>query len=141
MHAIVLFLLPKIKAAHNRTGAAAPAAAAEAPVEEQTDFDVKLDSFEAAAKIKVIKEIRSLSDLGLKEAKELVGSLATCLSFRIPFWNFCKARMHNARKFVLLCSAMHHLSPTSKSNPKRLCHMHVWLHMLLWVESFLVFCR
>lgn len=53
-------------------GAAAPAAAAEAPVEEQTDFDVKLDSFEAAAKIKVIKEIRSLSDLGLKEAKELV---------------------------------------------------------------------
>lgn len=66
----------KISSCH--TGAAAPAAAAEAPVEEQTDFDVKLDSFAAAAKIKVIKEIRSLSDLGLKEAKELVRCLARC---------------------------------------------------------------
>ncbi|KAF3613848.1 50S ribosomal protein L7/L12 [Capsicum chinense] len=40
--------------------------------EEKTIFDVKLDKFDAAAKIKVIKEIRSFTDLGLKEAKELV---------------------------------------------------------------------
>lgn len=48
------------------------AAAADAKVEEKIIFDVKLDKFDAAAKIKVIKEIRSFTDLGLKEAKELV---------------------------------------------------------------------
>lgn len=39
---------------------------------EKTAFDVKIDKFDAAAKIKVIKEVRSFTDLGLKEAKELV---------------------------------------------------------------------
>ncbi|KDD76823.1 hypothetical protein H632_c94p0, partial [Helicosporidium sp. ATCC 50920] len=40
--------------------------------EEKTSFDLKLESFDAAAKIKVIKEIRGITELGLKEAKELV---------------------------------------------------------------------
>ena len=56
-------------------GSGAPAAAAAAPEpakEAQTEFNVKLDGFDAASKIKVIKEIRALSELGLKEAKELV---------------------------------------------------------------------
>lgn len=53
--------------------AAAPAAAeAAAPKEEKTEFDVKLEGFDAASKIKVIKEIRGITELGLKEAKELV---------------------------------------------------------------------
>ncbi|CAA7014370.1 unnamed protein product [Microthlaspi erraticum] len=39
---------------------------------EKTVFEIKLESFEAAAKIKIIKEVRSFTDLGLKEAKELV---------------------------------------------------------------------
>ncbi|CAA0814275.1 Ribosomal protein L12/ ATP-dependent Clp protease adaptor protein ClpS family protein [Striga hermonthica] len=39
---------------------------------EKTTFDVKLEKFDAGAKLKVIKEIRSFTDLGLKEAKELV---------------------------------------------------------------------
>lgn len=39
---------------------------------EKTAFDVKLENFEAASKIKVIKEIRAFTDLGLKEAKDLV---------------------------------------------------------------------
>lgn len=39
---------------------------------EKTAFDIKLDKFDAAAKIKVIKEVRAFTDLGLKEAKELV---------------------------------------------------------------------
>lgn len=47
------------------------AAGAEA-VEEKTAFDLKLVSFDAKAKIKVIKEVRSIAGLGLKEAKELV---------------------------------------------------------------------
>jgi len=53
-------------------GAAAPAAAAE-PVEEQTEFDVILTSF-GANKINVIKAVRALTNLGLKEAKDLVDS-------------------------------------------------------------------
>ena len=57
--------------------AAAPAAAAEEkkpePVKEKTEFSIKLESFSADGKIKVIKEIRALTSLGLKEAKELVG--------------------------------------------------------------------
>lgn len=45
-----------------------------APVEEKTTFDIKLVGFDEKAKIKVIKEIRSIAGLGLKEAKELVES-------------------------------------------------------------------
>lgn len=41
-------------------------------VAEKTVFDMKLEKYEAAAKIKIIKEVRSFTDLGLKEAKELV---------------------------------------------------------------------
>jgi large subunit ribosomal protein L7/L12 len=40
--------------------------------EEKTVFDLKLEGFDAKAKIKVIKEIRAVTGLGLKEAKELV---------------------------------------------------------------------
>ena len=51
---------------------AAPAAAAAAPVaEEQTEFDVILASA-GAAKINVIKVVRELTGLGMKEAKDLV---------------------------------------------------------------------
>ncbi|XP_010415699.1 PREDICTED: uncharacterized protein LOC104701661 [Camelina sativa] len=39
---------------------------------EKTVFEIKLESFEASAKIKIIKELRSFTDLGLKEAKALV---------------------------------------------------------------------
>ncbi|OGU00001.1 MAG: 50S ribosomal protein L7/L12 [Geobacteraceae bacterium GWC2_48_7] len=50
--------------------AAGPAAAAE-PAEEQTEFDVILKAA-GANKINVIKVVRSLTSLGLKEAKDLV---------------------------------------------------------------------
>ncbi|XP_062010813.1 uncharacterized protein LOC133727214 [Rosa rugosa] len=46
---------------------------------EKTAFDVKLDSFDAAAKIKVIKEVRTFTALGLKEAKDLVEKAPTLL--------------------------------------------------------------
>ena len=52
--------------------AAAPAAAAAAPAEEKTEFDVILAGFEDSKKIAVIKEIRGITNLGLKEAKDLV---------------------------------------------------------------------
>ncbi|GAA0139664.1 ribosomal protein [Lithospermum erythrorhizon] len=47
---------------------------------EKTAFDLKLEGgFEAAAKIKIIKEVRTFTDLGLKEAKELVEKAPTLL--------------------------------------------------------------
>ena len=51
---------------------AAPAAAAAAPVEEKTEFDVVLAGFDAAAKIKVIKAVREITGQGLAEAKATV---------------------------------------------------------------------
>ena len=53
--------------------AAAPgAAAAAAPVEEQTEFTVTLKEYPADKKVTVIKVIREVTGLGLKEAKDLV---------------------------------------------------------------------
>lgn len=60
-----------VSAAAPMAVAAAPAAAGEAAAEEKTDFDVILASA-GAQKIKVIKVVRELTGLGLKEAKELV---------------------------------------------------------------------
>jgi large subunit ribosomal protein L7/L12 len=55
------------------------AAAADAPAaeekKEKTEFAVKLEGFTPEGKIKVIKEIRAITNLGLKEAKEMVGAL------------------------------------------------------------------
>ena len=56
---------------------AAPAAGAAAPVaeaEEQTEFDIVMTSF-GAEKVKVIKEVRAITNLGLAEAKALVESV------------------------------------------------------------------
>jgi large subunit ribosomal protein L7/L12 len=79
----VLELAELVKALQDRFGvvAAAPAAAAApgaaaaaaAPVEEQTEFAVVLKDF-GANKINVIKVVRELTGLGLKEAKDLVES-------------------------------------------------------------------
>ena len=51
--------------------AAAPAAGGEAAAEEKTDFDIVL-SEAGSNKIAVIKEVRTITSLGLKEAKDLV---------------------------------------------------------------------
>ncbi|MDE0185848.1 MAG: 50S ribosomal protein L7/L12 [Candidatus Poribacteria bacterium] len=65
-------------------GAAAPAgtaegpAAEEAPEEEQTEFNVQLKEI-GPNKIPVIKEVRAISGLGLKEAKEKVESAPTVI--------------------------------------------------------------
>ena len=52
--------------------AAGGAAAAAAPAEEKDEFDVILAGFDAAKKIGVIKVVREITGLGLKEAKDLV---------------------------------------------------------------------
>ena len=71
----VLELSQLVKTLEERLGvsAAAPVAvaAAAAPAEEKTEFDVILASF-GDNKINVIKEVRAITGLGLKEAKDLV---------------------------------------------------------------------
>ena len=59
---------PVAVAAAGGGGAAAPAA------EEKTEFNVILKAFDEAKKIAVIKAVRPITDLGLKEAKDLVES-------------------------------------------------------------------
>jgi large subunit ribosomal protein L7/L12 len=59
---------PVVAAAVGPGGGAAPAAA----VEEKTEFNVILKAFDESKKIAVIKEVRAVTGLGLKEAKDLV---------------------------------------------------------------------
>ncbi|MAW62966.1 MAG: 50S ribosomal protein L7/L12 [Acidobacteria bacterium] len=63
-------------------GAVAPGAAAEA-AEEQTEFTVTLTEV-GAKKINVIKAVREVTSLGLKEAKDLVESAPTAVKEGIP---------------------------------------------------------
>ena len=56
-------------------GGAGGGAAAAAPAEEQTEFNVSLVSFPAEKKINIIKVVREVTSLGLKEAKDLVESV------------------------------------------------------------------
>ncbi|HQD49563.1 MAG TPA: 50S ribosomal protein L7/L12 [Defluviitaleaceae bacterium] len=62
-----------VSAAAGVVVAAAGAAAGGAAAEEKTEFDVELTALnDASAKVKVIKVVRELTGLGLKEAKDLV---------------------------------------------------------------------
>jgi large subunit ribosomal protein L7/L12 len=64
--------------------AAAPAAAvAAAPVEEKTEFDVVMTNF-GEKKVEVIKVVRALTGLGLKEAKDAVEGVPSTIKEGIP---------------------------------------------------------
>ena len=78
--------------------AAAPAAAA-APVEEQTEFDVILTGF-GENKVSVIKTVRTITGLGLKEAKDAVEGVPTVLKEGIP-----KAEAETIKKQLLEAGA------------------------------------
>ena len=70
-------------------GAPSQAATEEAKPEkveekEKTHYDVELSAFDAASKIKVIKEIRAIKGLGLKEAKELVEASPQWIAKEMP---------------------------------------------------------
>lgn len=70
--------------------AAAPAAAAEEPEEaapakeEKTLFNLKLESFDAASKPKVIKEIKSMLGLSLVDSKKFVESAPKMMKEAVP---------------------------------------------------------
>ena len=53
-------------------------------VVEKTHFDIELTSFDAATKIKVIKEVRGILGLGLKEAKEMVEGVPQWICKEMP---------------------------------------------------------
>ena len=73
-----------IKAAAPVAVSAAPSAAAEAaPVEEQTEFTVVLTAI-GDAKINVIKAVREITGLGLKEAKDLVDAAPKPVREAVP---------------------------------------------------------
>ena len=74
-----------ISAAAQVAIAAAPTAVAvaEAPAEEQTEFEVTLREI-GPNKINVIKAVREVTSLGLREAKELVESAPTAIKEAIP---------------------------------------------------------
>jgi len=60
------------------------AAAAAAPAEEQTEFTVTLKEYPADKKVTVIKVIREITGLGLKEAKDLVEGVPSTVKEAIP---------------------------------------------------------
>ena len=62
----------------------AEAGGAAEPEEEQTEFAVHLESFEASAKIKVLKAVREATGLGLAEAKGLVEKAPTLVKEGLP---------------------------------------------------------
>ena len=68
------FSLPGKTGGGGDGGGASAAGEEETSDTKQSAFDVKLVGFDSKAKIKIIKEIRSVAGLGLKEAKELVDS-------------------------------------------------------------------
>lgn len=78
--------------------AAAPAAAAE-PVEEKTEFDVIIKAA-GANKINVIKVVRALTSLGLKEAKDLVDGAPQALKTGVS-----KEEAEEAKKQLLEAGA------------------------------------
>jgi len=85
----VMEIVDLISAMEEKFGVSAAAAVAAAPsaaaavVEEQTEFDVILTSF-GANKVAVIKTVRSITGLGLKEAKDAVEGVPTVLKEGIP---------------------------------------------------------
>ena len=83
----VLEVVELVEAMEDRFGVSAAAVAVAAPVaeagaaaaeEEQTEFDVMMTSF-GSSKVGVIKVVRSLTGLGLKEAKDLVESVPAAI--------------------------------------------------------------
>jgi len=85
----VMEIVDLISAMEEKFGVSAAAAVAAAPtaaaavVEEQTEFDVILTSF-GENKVSVIKTVRSITGLGLKEAKDAVEGVPTVLKEGIP---------------------------------------------------------
>lgn len=90
----VLELSQLVKALETELGVSAAAAmptampgggaAAAAPAEEKTEFNVTLVAFPADKKINIIKVVREVTSLGLKEAKDLVEAVPKAIKEGVP---------------------------------------------------------
>ncbi|MFA7577491.1 MAG: 50S ribosomal protein L7/L12 [Candidatus Muiribacteriota bacterium] len=89
----VLELVELVKAAEDKFGvsasapmamAAMPMAAAGPAAEEKTEFDVVMAGFDAAKKLNVIKVLREITGLGLKEAKDIVDTVPKTIKDQLP---------------------------------------------------------
>lgn len=79
------FMMPGMGFGGVKGGTKGGGPAKEEEKKEKTAFDLKLEGgFDASVKIKIIKEVRACTDLGLKEAKELVEKAPTLLKKGVP---------------------------------------------------------
>jgi large subunit ribosomal protein L7/L12 len=76
-------------------GGGGGAAAAAAPAEEQTEFSVTLKEYPADKMVKVIKVVRELTGLGLKESKDLVDGAPKPLKTKVS-----KAEAEDVKKKI-----------------------------------------
>ena len=83
-------------------GGGGAAAEEEAPAAEKTEFDVKLTGFDAKGKIKVIKEVRAITNLGLKEVRHLVAQSVAC---RTDVSSFVLHRPRSSLRKLPTCSS------------------------------------
>ncbi|OVA08726.1 Ribosomal protein L7/L12 [Macleaya cordata] len=81
---IMTMMMPGMGIGGKGAGKGGGASKTEEKKAEKTAFDLKLEGFDAAAKIKIIKEVRTFTDLGLKEAKDLVEKAPTLLKKGVP---------------------------------------------------------
>ena len=79
----VMEIVDLIASMEEKFGVSAAAAVAAAPVEEKTEFDVVMTSF-GEKKVEVIKVVRALTGLGLKEAKDAVEGVPSTIKEGIP---------------------------------------------------------
>ena len=106
----VLELNELVKACEEKFGVSASAgvvvaaAGAGAAAEEKTEFDVELTEVPAEAKIKVIKVVRELTGMGLKEAKEIVDGAPKMVKEGVAKDDAdnCKAKLEEAGAKVTL---------------------------------------
>jgi len=88
----VMDVVQLVEAMEEKFGVSAAAAADAAPAEEQTEFDIVLASI-GEKKVNVIKAVRSITGLGLKEAKGLVDGAPSTIKEAAP-----KAEADEAKK-------------------------------------------
>ena len=88
----VMDVVQLVEAMEEKFGVSAAAAVAAAPAEEKDDFDIVLTAA-GDKKVNVIKAVRSITGLGLKEAKEMVDGAPSTLKEAAP-----KAEAEEAKK-------------------------------------------
>ncbi|XP_076909176.1 uncharacterized protein LOC143566323 [Bidens hawaiensis] len=82
---VMAVMMPGMKVGVRSGGGGGAAAKGGEVKAEKTAFDLKLEGgFDSGSKIKIIKEVRTFTDLGLKEAKDLVEKAPTMLKKGVP---------------------------------------------------------